>query len=96
MGTEKAAPGEGEAGPELTEFHYEDGEGHGEPDAPDEHAPVNYVPFRVSSLAPSEKGTQVESRCPKGRKTPMMGLVPRPEDGHMVIMVVRQVSGTRL
>jgi hypothetical protein len=46
-------------------------------------------PFRVSSLAPSEKGTQVVSRCPKWRKKPTMGLVPRPEDGHMVIMVVR-------
>ena len=46
------------------------------------------------SLAPSEKGTQVESSCPKCRKKPTMGLVPRPEDGHMVIMVVRQVTGT--
>ena len=51
-------------------------------------------PFRVSSLAPSEKGTQVDSSCPKCRKKPTMCLVPRPEDGHMVIMVVRQVTGT--
>lgn len=49
-------------------------------------------PFRVSSLAPSEKGTQVDSSCPKWRKKPTMGLVPRPEDRHMVIMVVRQVK----
>ena len=53
-------------------------------------------PFRVSSLAPSEKGTQVESSCPKWRRKPTMGLVPRPEDGHMVSMVVRQVPGTGL
>ena len=96
MGTEKAIPGEGEVGPEPTKLHYEDAKGHGEADTPDEHAPVNYVPFRVSLLAPSEKGTQVESSCPKWRKKPTMGLVPRPEDGHMVIMVVRQVSSTSL
>ena len=48
------------------------------------------------SLAASEKGILMESSCPKWRKKPTMGLVPRPEDGHMVIMVVRQVSGTRL
>ena len=48
------------------------------------------------SVAPSEKITLVESRCPKWRKKPMMGLGPRPEDGHMVIMVVRQVTGTHL
>ena len=53
-------------------------------------------PFRVCSLAPSEKGTQVDSSCPKWRKKPTMGLVPRPEDRHMVIMVVRQVSSTSL
>ena len=53
-------------------------------------------PFRVSSLAPSEKGTQVESSCPKWRRKSTMGLVPRPEDGHMVTIVVRQVPGTRL
>ena len=41
------------------------------------------------SLAPSEKGTLVESRCPKWTKKPTMGFVPRPEDGHMVIMLVR-------
>ena len=48
--------------------------------------------FQMPRLAPSEKDTQVESSCPKWRKKPMMGLVPRPEDGHMVIMVVRQVK----
>ena len=50
----------------------------------------------MSSLASSEKGTLVESNCPKCRMKPTMGLVPRPEDGHMVIMVVRQVTGTLL
>ena len=34
LGTEKAVPGEGEAGPEPTELPYEDGEGHGEAEAP--------------------------------------------------------------
>ena len=53
-------------------------------------------PFRVCSLAPSEKGTQVETSCLKWRKKPTVGLVPRPEDGHMVTMVVRQISGTSL
>ena len=53
-------------------------------------------PFRVSSLAPSEKGTLVESRYHKWRKKPTVGLVPRPEGGHMVIMVVRQVTGISL
>lgn len=47
---------------------------------------------RVSSVAPSEKGTLVKNSCPKWRKK---ALVPRPEDGHMVIMVVRQVTGPR-
>ena len=96
MGAEKAVPGEGEAGPRpqnsamkmlrvtVKQTHQMN-----------MHQLIT-SPFRVSSLTPSEKGTQVESSCPKWRKKPTMGLVPRPEDGHMVIMVVRQVSGTRL
>ncbi|MXQ82778.1 hypothetical protein E5288_WYG022771 [Bos mutus] len=58
---------------------------------PHEPRGLDSEPLRVSSLTPSEKGTQVESSCLKWRKKPMMGLVPRPEDGHMVIMVVRQL-----
>ena len=50
-------------------------------------------PVRVSSVAPSEKGTLVESSCHKWRKK---ALVSRPEDGHMVITVVRQVTGPGL
>ena len=50
------------------------------------------VPF---SLGASED-TLVESRYPKWRKKPTVGLVPRPEGGHMVIMVVRQVTGISL
>lgn len=44
-------------------------------------------PFRVSSLATSKKGTQVESSCPRQRKKPMMVIEPRPEDKHMVTQV---------
>ena len=60
MGAEKAIPGEGEAGPEPTKLPCEDGEGHSEADAPDEHAPVNSPP----SLAPSEKGTLWRAAAP--------------------------------
>ena len=34
MGSEKAVPGEGEAGSEPTKLPYEDGEGHSEAEAP--------------------------------------------------------------
>ena len=96
MGAEKAVPGEGEAGPRpqnsamkmlrvtVKQTHQMN-----------MHQLITSR-FRVSSLAPSEKGTQVETSCPKWRKKPTMGLVPRPEVGHMVIMVVRQVSSTSL
>ena len=47
------------------------------------------------SLAPSEKGTLWRAAAPVEAEA-TMGLVPQPEDGHMVSMVVRQVSGTRL
>ena len=50
---------------------------------------ITFPFIKVSSLAPSEKGTQVETSCPKWRKKPTMSLVPRPEEGHMVITVVR-------
>lgn len=93
MGAEKAVPGEGEAGLEPTKFPYEDGEGHSEADAQKNMHQLITPSVRVSSVAPSEKGTLVESSCPKWRKK---ALVPRPEDGHMVIMVVRQVTGPGL
>ena len=56
MGSEKAVPGEGEAGPEATKLPYEDGEGHGEADAPDEQAPVNYVPLQSVLTGPQREG----------------------------------------
>lgn len=96
MDTEKAVPGEGEAGPEPTKLPYEDGEGHNEADAPDEHAPVNYVPLQSVLTGPQREGHTGGEQLPQWRRKPRMGLVPRPEDGHMVSMVVRQVSGTRL
>ena len=65
MGTEKALPGEGEVGPELTEFHYEDGEGHGEADAPDEHAPVKYVPLQSVLTGPQREGHSGGEQLPQ-------------------------------
>ena len=95
-GSRERRRGRGEVGPEPTKLPYEDGEGHSETDAPDEHAPVNYVPLQSVLTGPQREGHTVESSCPKWRQKPTMTLVPRPEDGHMVSMVVRQVSGTRL
>ena len=92
VGAEKAVPGEKEAGAEPTNLPYEDGEGHSEADTPGEHAPVNYAHL----TGPQREGHTVESSCPKWRQKPTMTLVPRPEDGHMVSMVVRQVTGTGL
>ena len=56
MGAEKAVPGEGEAGPEPTKLPYEDGEGHSEADAQDEHAPVNYAPHQSVLSGPQQEG----------------------------------------
>ena len=70
MDTEKAVPGEGEAGPEPTKLPYEDGEGHNEADAPDEHAPVNYVPLQSVLTGPQREGHTVESSCPSGGRSP--------------------------
>ena len=56
MGAEKAVPGEGEAGLEPTKLPYEDGEGHSEADAPDEHAPVNYAPRQNVLSGPQREG----------------------------------------
>ena len=65
VGAEKAVPGEGEAGPEPTKLPYEDGEGHGEADTPDEHAPVKYAPL----TGPQREGHTVESSCPSGGRS---------------------------
>lgn len=51
-------------------------------------------PFRVSSLATSKKGTQVESSCSRWRKKPTMGTEPRSEDAHAVMVMIRQVTIT--
>ena len=56
MGAEKAVSGEGDAGPEPTKLPYEDGEGHGEADPPDEHAPVSYVPLQSVLTGPQREG----------------------------------------
>ena len=56
MGADKAILGKGEAGPEPTKLPYEDGEGHGEADAPDEQAPVNYVPLQSVLTGPQREG----------------------------------------
>jgi len=57
MGAEKAIPREREAGLEPTKLPYEDDEGHGEADAPDEHEPVNYIPLHKSVLTgPQREG----------------------------------------
>ena len=51
-------------------------------------------PFRVSSLATSKKGMQVESSCSRWKGKPTMGTEPRSEDEHVVMVMVRQVTVT--
>ena len=57
-------PGEREAGPEPTKLPYEDGEGHGEADAPDEQAPVNYVPLQSVLTGPQREGHTGRDQLP--------------------------------
>lgn len=74
MGAEKGIPGEGEAGPEPTKLPYEDAEGHGEADAPDEHAPVNYVPFQSILTGPQREGHTGGDQLPKVEEKAHNGL----------------------
>ena len=77
MGTEKAIPGEGEAGLEATKLPYEDGEGHGEADAPDEQAPVNYVPLQSVLTGPQREGHTGGQQLPQVEEEAHSGLGAR-------------------
>ena len=74
MGAEKAVSGEGEAGSEPTKLPYEDGEGHGEADAPDEHAPVNYVPLQSILTGPQREGHTGGEQLPQVQEEAHDGL----------------------
>lgn len=56
-----------------------------------QHVPLQSVPH----WPPGRRGTQWRAVAPVEAEA-SMALVPRPEDGHMVSMVVRQVTSTRL
>ena len=77
MGAEKAVSGEGEVGPEPTKLPYEDGEGHGEADAPDEHAPVNYVPLQSVLTGPQREGHTGGQQLPQVEEEAHSGLGAR-------------------
>ena len=74
MGSEKAIPGEVEARLEPTKLPYEDGEGHGEADAPDEQAPVNYVPLQSVLTGPQREGHTGGEQLPQVQEEAHDGL----------------------
>ena len=49
-------------------------------------------PFRTSSLATREKGTQMKSSCRRRKKKLTMGMEPSLEEAHMVMRAGRMLT----